>query len=476
MIAKSIAHSTSATFINVRASTLQNKWFGESQKLIRAVFSLAHKCAPSIIFFDECDSFMHKRGHMDHEAGASMKSEFLALWDGLLSSDNTNENIVTVIAATNRPFDIDAAFLRRMPRSFLFPLPDTRERLVLLTHMLRDYRLSSDVTLSQLADMTKDYSGSDLKEFCSFAAMIQMRKMIKEHSKNNYNKIMKEGKGGEKEQESEERKEEKDEPHSTNEQIELSPEASLSTDSASSSTSSLSLPSAATSSSSSSSSSFSSSILRPGFVSTHPHQLSLVSSRSSADNSHTHWTCDACNKPIQFNESLTGAEVAKSTSDSFAASSTNNSYAAAAASPPSSTSSSSSSSSSSLSSAAACSAGSMSCEACSYDLHIECFQLLRDVDTSHSTSASSSSASSPLPSVSAFLSARPLRMNDFRISLRSVRPTGSECMKVLKQFEQQHRGGLPILADEEDESENQDEQNHSSSHDEDDDDIDALYA
>jgi len=118
MMARAIAKDCEATFIEVRMSTLENKWFGESQKLVRALFSLAAKFAPSIIFIDEIDLFLRRRGADEHEALGQMKGEFMSLWDGLLS--DTAMRQVTVIGATNRPWDIDPAIQRRLSRQILF--------------------------------------------------------------------------------------------------------------------------------------------------------------------------------------------------------------------------------------------------------------------------------------------------------------------------------------------------------------------
>ncbi|KAL6004400.1 hypothetical protein ACLOJK_004953 [Asimina triloba] len=82
MLAKAIAKESGAVFINVRISNLMSKWFGDAQKLVAAVFSLAYKLQPSIIFIDEVDSFLGQRRTTDHEALTNMKTEFMALWDG----------------------------------------------------------------------------------------------------------------------------------------------------------------------------------------------------------------------------------------------------------------------------------------------------------------------------------------------------------------------------------------------------------
>jgi len=77
MLAKALAKESGATFINIAASVLTNKWFGESNKLVAGLFGLARKTQPSIIFIDEIDSFLRERSKGDHEATAMMKAEFM---------------------------------------------------------------------------------------------------------------------------------------------------------------------------------------------------------------------------------------------------------------------------------------------------------------------------------------------------------------------------------------------------------------
>jgi SpoVK/Ycf46/Vps4 family AAA+-type ATPase len=107
-------------------SSIASKWFGEGEKFARAVFTLASKIAPSVIFIDEVDSILGKRErHGEHEAMRKIKNEFMSMWDGLKTKENER---VLVLAATNRPFDLDDAVLRRMPRRLLVDLPDAANR------------------------------------------------------------------------------------------------------------------------------------------------------------------------------------------------------------------------------------------------------------------------------------------------------------------------------------------------------------
>ncbi|SCV73935.1 BQ2448_6365 [Microbotryum intermedium] len=179
MLAKALAKESGATFINMRVSTLTDKWFGESNKLVAALFSLAKKLQPSIIFIDEIDSFMRERRSSDHEVTGMMKAEFMSMWDGLATGNDTR---ILVLGATNRPNDIDAAILRRMPKRFSIKLPDSQQRRNILTLMLRDIKLDPSFSMDSLVRRTDGLSGSDLKEACRNAAMVPVRNHMRSHS------------------------------------------------------------------------------------------------------------------------------------------------------------------------------------------------------------------------------------------------------------------------------------------------------
>eukprot|EP00050_Salpingoeca_kvevrii_P022175 m.122380 g.122380 ORF g.122380 m.122380 type:complete len:435 (+) comp9626_c0_seq2:995-2299(+) len=119
MTAKALAKECGCTFINLQPSTFMDKWYGESQKLIDALFSIAEKLQPCIIFIDEIDSFLRERQSADNEASAITKAQFMALWDGFA----TNAHQIVVVGATNRPFDVDKAILRRLPLTIHVKLP-----------------------------------------------------------------------------------------------------------------------------------------------------------------------------------------------------------------------------------------------------------------------------------------------------------------------------------------------------------------
>ncbi|PIK54563.1 putative ATPase family AAA domain-containing protein 1 [Apostichopus japonicus] len=175
MLAKAIATDAGCRFINLQASGLTDKWYGESQKLASAVFSLAKKLHPTIIFIDEIDSFLRSRGSSDHEATAMMKAQFMTLWDGLISDKDTQ---IMVMGATNRPQDVDAAILRRMPTTFHIPKPVSHKNTRSLTTISK--LVAENVNLDAIAKDTKDYSGSDLKELCRNACMVTVKDHIRE--------------------------------------------------------------------------------------------------------------------------------------------------------------------------------------------------------------------------------------------------------------------------------------------------------
>nr|XP_033946830.1 ATPase family AAA domain-containing protein 1-A isoform X2 [Pseudochaenichthys georgianus] len=199
MIAKATAKASGCKFINLQASTLTDMWYGESQKLTAAVFSLAVKIQPCIIFIDEIDSFLRNRSSLDHEATAMMKAQFMSLWDGLDTSSTTQ---VMVMGASNRPQDVDPAILRRMPATFYVGLPSTRQRQDILRLILAGENLSNAINLKEIAERTEGYSGSDLRELCRDAAMYRVRDYVR---KEQMRRIAQQLQDSEEEEEEEER-------------------------------------------------------------------------------------------------------------------------------------------------------------------------------------------------------------------------------------------------------------------------------
>lgn len=182
MLAKALAHESRATFINLHISTLTEKWYGDSNKLVNAVFSLASKLEPSIVFIDEIDAVLGTRRSGEHEASGMVKAEFMTLWDGLTSANTAGQpQRILVLGATNRIQDIDEAILRRMPKKFAVSLPSAPQRLRILGLVLKDTRVDkSDFDLEYIVRVTAGMSGSDIKEACRDAAMIPVREFIRQ--------------------------------------------------------------------------------------------------------------------------------------------------------------------------------------------------------------------------------------------------------------------------------------------------------
>ncbi|KAG5414197.1 hypothetical protein IGI04_001764 [Brassica rapa subsp. trilocularis] len=177
MMAKAIANEAGASFINVSMSTITSKWFGEDEKNVRALFTLAAKVSPTIIFVDEVDSMLGQRTRAgEHEAMRKIKNEFMTHWDGLMS--NSGDRIL-VLAATNRPFDLDEAIIRRFERRIMVGLPSVESREKILRTLLSKEK-TENLDFHELAQMTDGYSGSDLKNFCTTAAYRPVRELIKQ--------------------------------------------------------------------------------------------------------------------------------------------------------------------------------------------------------------------------------------------------------------------------------------------------------
>ena len=181
MLAKAVATEAGANFINISMSSITSKWFGEAEKYVKAVFSLASKISSSVIFVDEVDSMLGRRESPgEQEAMRKMKNEFMVNWDGLRTKDKER---VLVLAATNRPFDLDEAVIRRLPRRLMVNLPDATNRAKILEVVLAKEELAPDVDLNAIANMTGGYSGSDLKNLCVTAAYCPIREILEKEKK-----------------------------------------------------------------------------------------------------------------------------------------------------------------------------------------------------------------------------------------------------------------------------------------------------
>ncbi|KAF7090994.1 hypothetical protein CFC21_093663 [Triticum aestivum] len=181
LLAKALATEAGANFISITGSTLTSKWFGDAEKLTKALFSFASRLAPVIIFVDEVDSLLGARGGaLEHEATRKMRNEFMAAWDGLRSKENQR---ILILGATNRPFDLDDAVIRRLPRRIYVGLPDAENRKKILKILLAKENLESDFKFDELANATEGYSGSDLKNLCIASAYRPVQELLEEEKK-----------------------------------------------------------------------------------------------------------------------------------------------------------------------------------------------------------------------------------------------------------------------------------------------------
>ncbi|KJH50342.1 ATPase, AAA family [Dictyocaulus viviparus] len=173
MIGRCVASQCNATFFNISASSLTSKWVGEGEKLVRALFSVARLKLPSVIFIDEVDSLLSSRSEVEHESSRRIKTEFLVQLDGVAT--NSDERLL-VLAATNRPQELDEAARRRFVKRLYIALPDEEARCTIVKNLLADMKHSLDEKqFNQVAKLTEGYSGADVRQLCAEAAMGPIR-------------------------------------------------------------------------------------------------------------------------------------------------------------------------------------------------------------------------------------------------------------------------------------------------------------
>ncbi|XP_021708913.1 spastin isoform X2 [Aedes aegypti] len=183
LLARAVATECSATFFSISAATLTSKYVGDGEKLVRALFAVAREMQPSIIFIDEVDSLLSERSSGEHEATRRLKTEFLVQFDGLPA--NSESDKIVVMAATNRPQELDEAALRRFPKRVYVTLPDLSTRELLLRKLLEKQGSPlSDADMKRLAILTEGYSGSDLTALAKDAALEPIRELNVEEVKN----------------------------------------------------------------------------------------------------------------------------------------------------------------------------------------------------------------------------------------------------------------------------------------------------
>ncbi|TFK55001.1 AAA-domain-containing protein [Heliocybe sulcata] len=179
LVVRALAKEAGCRMLAVSPSDVMDMYVGEGEKLVKSVFSLARRLAPCVVFMDEIDALFGARSSARETGGAiahrGVITEFMQEMDGLRSSKDDN---IIVIGATNRPFDLDDAVLRRLPRRLLIDLPGEKERAEILKILLRHETLGEDVDLGVLAKKTESFSGSDLKHLCVAAALDAVKEKV----------------------------------------------------------------------------------------------------------------------------------------------------------------------------------------------------------------------------------------------------------------------------------------------------------
>lgn len=173
-LAKAVAtEANQSSFFAVSSSDLVSKWLGESEKLVKTLFTLARRKAPSIIFVDEVDSLCSSRSDQESESARRIKTEFLVQMQGI---GNQTDNVL-VLGATNIPWCIDAAIRRRFERRIYIPLPDevARRELFRLNLKKTNHTLTEE-DFALLAKRTENYSGADISVLVRDAIYEPVRK------------------------------------------------------------------------------------------------------------------------------------------------------------------------------------------------------------------------------------------------------------------------------------------------------------
>lgn len=176
MLAKAVSSQMPSTFFNISASTIISKWRGDSEKIIKVLFDMARHYQPSTIFLDEIDSIMSQRssGKDEHDASRRMKTELLIQLDGLSKKENER---VFLLAASNLPWDLDMALLRRLEKRVFIGYPNEEDIGKMLNiHIPTTKRKEFDI--SKYAKRLVGYSGSDIKSLCKEALMSVVRRII----------------------------------------------------------------------------------------------------------------------------------------------------------------------------------------------------------------------------------------------------------------------------------------------------------
>jgi len=172
LLAAAVATEIDANFYSIDAASIMSKWLGEAEQNVAKLFGSARKSSnegkPAIVFVDELDSLM---GAHSNEVGGEIRvrNQFLKEMDGIV--DKGKALHVYVIGATNKPWDLDWAFIRRFQKRILVPLADHSTRLSMLKLYSSNLQIETDVDLQELARLSEGFSGSDIRDVCQSAQL-----------------------------------------------------------------------------------------------------------------------------------------------------------------------------------------------------------------------------------------------------------------------------------------------------------------
>lgn len=182
LLAAAVATEIDGVFIHLDAASIMSKWLGEAEKNVAKIFKKARELSqngkPVIIFIDEVDSLL---GMYNSEVGGEVRvrNQFLKEMDGLL--DKSFKYFIYVIAATNKPWRLDEAFIRRFQKRIFIPLPNKEARVELLKLYTKGLKLASDVELEKLSEMLEGYTSSDIKDIVMAAHLRTVKELFERH-------------------------------------------------------------------------------------------------------------------------------------------------------------------------------------------------------------------------------------------------------------------------------------------------------
>ncbi len=190
LLARAVAHETMATFIRVIGSELVQKFIGEGARIVREIFYMARKRAPSIVFIDELDAVASRRLDIATSGDREVQRTLMQLLSMLDGFDPRGD--VRILAATNRPDILDTALTRpgRFDRIIEFPFPDKEARVQIFKIHMRNMNVEADVDMGKLASKTSGASGADLKAICTEAGMFAIRELRDVVCREDFNKAI----------------------------------------------------------------------------------------------------------------------------------------------------------------------------------------------------------------------------------------------------------------------------------------------